>query len=152
MHKRLPGLQAVRLQLQSKRYQDSAWRSTGYWSKRRTKTRYILCVISLVFLYFFATLLQCLTSFSTSFKLLEIWTRPKLLGSSAIVPSGGWSPGAVAVTACCRKWISKRTSISFSLVGMRRWVLNGISGQILFLKMALHCFLRRLALLLCSAL
>ena len=51
----------------------------------------------------------------------------------------------------CRKEISKRTSISFSVAGMRRWVLNGISGQIVFLKMALHCFLRRLPLLLCGA-
>ena len=53
----------------------------------------IYCVTSLAILYFFATVLHCLTSFSTSFKLLEIWTRPKFLRSSAIVSSGVWSPG-----------------------------------------------------------
>ena len=64
---------------------------------------------------------------------------------------GGWSPGAVAVTAYCRKGISKRISISFSLIGMTRWVLNGISGKVEFLKMALHCSPRRFPILLCSA-
>ncbi|KAK2547610.1 hypothetical protein P5673_032391, partial [Acropora cervicornis] len=61
--------------------------------------------------------------------LLEIWTRPKFLRSSLILSSGGWSPGAVAVHAYCSKGISKRTSMSFSLVGVRRRVLNGISGK-----------------------
>ena len=66
--------------------------------------------------------------------------RHPFLRSYVIVSSGGWSPGAVAVTAYCSKGISKtskRTSISFSVVGMRRWVLNGISGQIVFLKIVM---------------
>ena len=41
----------------------------------------------------------------------------------------------VAVTAYCSKGISK---ISFSVVGMRRWLLNGISGQIVFLKIVME--------------
>ena len=42
----------------------------------------------------------------------------------------------VAVTAAyCSKGISK---ISFSVVGMRRWLLNGISGQIVFLKIVME--------------
>ena len=45
----------------------------------------------------------------------------------------------------------QKNLISFSLIGMRRWVLNGISGQVVFLKMDLHCFPRRFPILLCSA-
>ena len=40
----------------------------------------------------------------------------------------------VAVAAYCSKGISK---IFFSVVGMRRWPLNGISGQIVFLKIVM---------------
>ena len=38
----------------------------------RTSLNYDICVASLALLYFFATVLHCSTSFSTSFKLLEI--------------------------------------------------------------------------------
>ena len=118
----------------------TAWRSAWQWSKRRTKTRYTLCDISrlLVFpvfplvLYFSVWILFPLLS---SFW-LKIWTRPKFLSFSVIVSSGRWSPGAVAVTVYSRKGISKRTSIFFSLVGMGQGVLNGISGQVVLLKIS----------------
>ena len=41
----------------------------------------------------------------------------------------------VAVTAYGSKGISKT---SFSVVGVRRWLLNGISGQIVFLKIVME--------------
>ena len=148
-----PGGMLARLQLQSKQYHDCM---AEYMTVVETPDQNEIYFVWHLSPSCISLTLHCRVwlFFPLLSNLWEIWTRPEFLRSSVIVSSGGWSPSAVAVTAYCSKGISKtskRTSIFFSLVGMRRWVLNGISGQIVFLKMALHCFPPRLPPLLCRA-